>query len=178
MTTATPTRPATPAPSVDPGPRVPGRWRRFFPTPKFLTLGVVTLVIAYLAIVPLYYLIWGTFFDASGLTFGGFTRAYGNDQIFDLVGNSLWFAGGAATLSLVIGTGLAYLNVRTDVPFKALFFAASIIPLVIPGILYTIAWILLGTPDIGLVNKVLEPIFGSGAVDVFTVWGMIWVEGL
>src|SRR5258705_3102935 len=178
MTTATPTRPATPAPSVDPGPRVPGRWRRFFPTPKFLTLGVVTLVIAFLAIVPLYYLIWGTFFDASGLTLSGFARAYNDSQIGSLIGNSLWFAIGSATLSLVVGTALAYLNVRTDVPFKALFFAASIIPLIIPGILYTIAWIFLASPEIGLVNKVLEPIFGSGAVDVFTVWGMIWVEGL
>ena len=92
MTTATPTRPASPAQPVDPGPREPGRWRRFLPTPKFLTLGVVSLVIAYLAIVPLYYLFWGTFFDASGFSFSGFQRAYGNDQIFSLVGNSLWFA--------------------------------------------------------------------------------------
>src|ERR1700759_1941422 len=100
MTTATPTRPATPRPSGDPAPAEPPLWRRIIPTPKFLTLGVVSLVIAYLAIVPLYYLFWGTFFDASGLTFSGFARAYGNDQIFDLVGNSLWFAGGAALLSL------------------------------------------------------------------------------
>jgi len=50
---------------------------------------VVTVVIAYLAIVPLYYLIWGTFFDATGFTFSGFVRAYGNDQIYSLVGNSL-----------------------------------------------------------------------------------------
>ena len=67
---------------------------------------------------------------------------------------------------------------RTDVPFKALFFAASIIPLVIPGILYTIAWILLGSPDIGLINHYLEPIFGRAVIDVFSIWGMIWVEGL
>jgi iron(III) transport system permease protein len=73
---------------------------------------------------------------------------------------------------------LAYLNVRTDVPFKALFFAASIIPLVIPGILYTIAWILLGSPDIGLINHYLQPIFGRAVIDVFSIWGMVWVEGL
>ncbi len=61
-------------------------------------------------------------------------------------GNSLWFAVGAAALSLAVGTALAYFNVRTDVPFKGLFFAASIIPLIIPGILYTIAWIFLASP--------------------------------
>jgi iron(III) transport system permease protein len=153
-------------------------WRRFLPTPKMLIVGGVAIVIAYLAIVPLYYLLWGTFFGDNGFTLSGFSRAYGNNRIAGLVGNSLWFAVGAAVLSLVVGTGLAYLNVRTDVPFKSLFFAASIIPLIIPGILYTIAWILLASPDIGLLNALLKPIFGGAAFDVFTVWGMIWVEGL
>jgi iron(III) transport system permease protein len=153
-------------------------WRRLLPTPKILIVGAVIIVIGYLAVVPLYYLLWGTFFDDSGFTLEGFSRAYGNDRIFELVGNSLWFAVGAAALSLVVGTGLAYLNVRTDVPFKSLFFAASIVPLIIPGILYTIAWIFLASPDIGLINSALEPIFGGAVVDIFTVWGMIWVEGL
>lgn len=156
----------------------PARWRRWLPTPKMLILGVVGLAIGYLALVPLYYLLWGTFFDGDGITFGGFERAYGHSQILPLIGNSLWFAIGAAVLSLVVGTSLAYLNVRTDVPFKALFFAASIVPLIIPGILYTISWIFLASPDIGLLNKLLEPVFGSGALDVFTIWGMVWVEGL
>ncbi|HEY0889099.1 MAG TPA: iron ABC transporter permease [Nocardioides sp.] len=150
------------------------------PTPKLLILGVVALVVAYLAIVPLWFLIQGTFFDSqtNAFTFSGFTRAYTDDQAFEMLRNSVWFAIGSAVLSLVVGTALAFLNVRTDVPFKGLFFAASIIPLVIPGILYTVAWIFLASPDIGLVNFVLEPIFGEGAVDIYTVWGMIWVEGL
>lgn len=155
-------------------------WKRFVPTPKLLILGVVALVVAYLAIVPLWFLIQGTFFDSqtNAFTFSGFTRAYTDDQAFEMLRNSVWFAIGSAVLSLVVGTALAFLNVRTDVPFKGLFFAASIIPLVIPGILYTVAWIFLASPDIGLVNFVLEPIFGEGAVDIYTVWGMIWVEGL
>ncbi|RCG30478.1 iron ABC transporter permease [Sphaerisporangium album] len=152
--------------------------RRWWPTPKLIIIIAVAGAIGYLALVPLYYLLWGTFFDAQGFTLGGFATAYGDPRIGSLIGNSLWFAVGSAVLSLVVGTSLAYLNVRTDVPFKALFFAASIIPLIIPGILYTIAWIFLASPDIGLINKVLEPIFGTAAVDIFTIWGMIWVEGL
>ncbi|MDQ1669682.1 MAG: iron(III) transport system permease protein [Actinomycetota bacterium] len=152
--------------------------RRWVPTPKFLISGAVAVVIGYLAIVPLYYLLWGTFFDDRGFSLDGFSRAYGNSRIGELVTNSLWFAVGAAALSLTIGTALAYLNVRTDVPFKGLFFAASIIPLIIPGILYTVAWILLASPDIGLLNSLIEPVLGPGFFNVFTVWGMIWVEGL
>ena len=53
------------------------------------------------------------------------------------------------------------MNERTNTPFKRLFFALSIIPLIIPGILFTVAWILLGSPKIGLVNLVLQSWFGT-----------------
>jgi iron(III) transport system permease protein len=154
------------------------RWREAVLLPRTLVAAAVTVVVGYLALVPLVYLLWTTFSDADGFSLGGFARAYGDTRIGELVGNSLWFAVGSALLSLAVGTGLAYFNVRTDVPFKALFFAASIIPLIIPGILYTIAWIFLASPTIGLLNSLLEPLFGPGTFDVFTVWGMIWVEGL
>ncbi|MFG1708579.1 ABC transporter permease [Nonomuraea sp. M3C6] len=170
MTTASPAVPARKGATLG--------WLRRLGTPKIIIIAVVAGLIGYLALVPLYYLIWGTFFDANGFTLGGFARAYGDPRVGGMIGNSLWFAVGSAVLSLCVGTALAYLNVRTDVPFKGLFFAASIIPLIIPGILYTIAWIFLASPDIGLLNKVVEPIFGPGFFDVFTVWGMVWVEGL
>ncbi len=135
-------------------------------------------IVGYLAVVPLYYLLWGTFFDARGFTLDAFQRAFTAPGIDRMVVNSLLFSVGAAIVSLVTGTVLAYLNVRTDVPLKALFFAASMIPLIIPGILYTIAWILLASPDIGLLNAAIRPIFGRDLLDVFSIPGMIWVEGL
>jgi iron(III) transport system permease protein len=176
MATATDTTPETL--SAPPAGVAGGRRRRWWPTPRLLITGAVVVVIGYLALVPLYYLLWGTFFDDEGFTLSGFSRAYGDERIAELIGNSLWFAAGSGLLSLTVGTTLAYLNVRTDVPFKALFFAASIIPLVIPGILYTIAWIFLASPTIGLLNKALEPILGPGTFDIFTIWGMVWVEGM
>jgi iron(III) transport system permease protein len=176
MATATDTTPETL--SAPPAGVAGDRRRRWWPTPKLLITGAVVVAIGYLALVPLYYLLWGTFFDDQGFTLTGFSRAYGDERIAELIGNSLWFAAGSGLLSLTVGTTLAYLNVRTDVPFKALFFAASIIPLVIPGILYTIAWIFLASPTIGLLNKALEPILGPGTFDIFTIWGMIWVEGM
>ena len=95
-----------------------------------------------------------------------------------MLGNSLAFAVGAALLALVIGTVLAYIQVRTDTPFKGLFFAASLVPLIIPAILYAAAWIFLADPDIGLLNAGLKPIFGHGVLNVFSLWGMMWVQGL
>ena len=153
--------------------------RRKLPlSPKFFIVAGVAAAIGYLALVPLGYLLWGTFFDAEGFDLGGFGRAYGSGRMGELWGNSLAFAGGSAILSLTVGTTLAYLNVRTAVPFKALFFAASIVPLIVPGILYTVSWIFLASPQIGLLNNLLEPVFGTTPFNIFSIWGMIWVEGL
>lgn len=147
---------------------------------KLFIVAGVAAAIGYLALVPLGYLIWGTFFDANNnLDFSGFQRAYGNGRMGELWGNSLTFAIGSAALSLTVGTTLAYLNVRTAVPFKALFFAASIVPLIVPGILYTVSWIFLASPQIGLLNAVLDPITGGNPpFNIFSIEGMIWVEGL
>jgi iron(III) transport system permease protein len=146
---------------------------------KYFIVAGVALVIGWLALVPLGYLLYGTFFDAgNNLDFSGFQRAYGAGRMGELWGNSLAFAGGAAVLSLTVGTTLAYLNVRTAVPFKALFFAASIVPLIVPGILYTVSWIFLASPQIGLINSATDALFGARPFDIFSIWGMIWVEGL
>ena len=177
-TTAPPAAVIAPDRALPPVPGRTARLRRVLFAPKTLIMAAVTGIIGYLALVPLYYLLYGTFFDGAGFTLNGFQRAYSANGIGELISNSLLFAIGASALSLVVGTALAYLNVRTDVPFKPLFFAASMIPLIIPGILYTVAWIFLASPDIGLLNKILEPVFGPGVFDVFTIWGMIWVEGL
>src|SRR2546421_8734340 len=97
-----------------------------------------------------------------------------------LFGNSLKFATGAALLSFAIGTLLAWMNERTNTPFKGLFFALSVIPLIIPGILFTVAWILLGSPKIGLINLVLQKLFDTDFVfvNIYSLAGMVWVDGL
>ena len=53
-------------------------------------------------------------------------------------------------------------------------------PLIIPGILFTVAWILLGSPKIGLVNLALQNLFDTNAVfiNVYSLGGMIWVDAL
>jgi len=142
-----------------------------------IILGVVA-VVGYLALVPLGYLLWGTFFDGTGLTLRFFSEAYSAFELDVMIANSLQFALGSTVLSVTIGTLLAYLVVRTDVPFKGLMFAASLVPLIIPGILHTIAWIFLASPRVGVLNQLVEPAFGPGFFNIFSIWGMIWVEGL
>lgn len=155
--------------------------RRWF-TPKILILGGVTLIVGYLAVVPLGYLLWGSFVGEGGaLTLEHFRRAYSQEGTYDLwtlARNSGLFALGSTMISIPVGTLLAYIYVRTDVPFKSLVFAASLVPLIIPGILHTISWILIGSPRIGLINKLVEPVLGPETFNIFSLPGMVLVEGL
>ncbi|MDO8212651.1 iron ABC transporter permease [Conexibacter sp. CPCC 206217] len=147
--------------------------------PRTYIVGAAILIVAYLVLVPLIYLFRDTFTGRSGLSFAAFSRAYGGDtQAGRMLFNSLAFSAGSAALSLVVGTVLAYVQVRTDAPFKGLFFAASLVPLVIPGILYAVSWIFLADPNVGLLNTLaLEPLTGQ-SLNVFGMGGMIWVQGL
>ena len=82
------------------------------------------------------------------------------------------FAVGAAAIGLVIGLLLAFVLVRTDVPARRTLFVLAIAPLVLPGILQTIAWIFLAAPQSGLLSSV------PGVPSVFGLGGMVLVEGL
>ncbi len=154
--------------------------------PKWLIIGGCVVLAVYLGVVPLGFLLWQSFFTpqtaakAAVLTLGNYRQAYGSPDTWILFWNSLRFAIGAALLAFCIGTLLAWMNERTNTPFKGLFFALSVIPLIIPGILFTVAWILLGSPKIGLVNLALQRLFDTDAVfvNIYSLAGMVWVDGL
>src|SRR4029077_18713718 len=148
---------------------------------KWLVIGVAVALVVWLALVPLVFLLWQSFLtpqtaaEPAQYTLENFRTAYLSSDNARLFVNSLQFAVGAAALSLVVGTALAWMNERTNTPFKTLFFALAIIPLVISGVLFTMSWILLGSPKIGLINLGLQKLFDTDTVfvNVYTMAGMI-----
>ena len=148
-------------------------------SPRNVVILVVVAAIAYLALAPLGFLLWRTFIRDGDVTISAFRSAYSAVGLGEMAVNSLTFALGTTVLAVGLGTLLAYLIVRTDVPFKPLMFAASLVPLIIPGILHTIAWIFLASPQIGVLNRwIISPLFGGRSFDIFSMSGMILVEGL
>ena len=153
---------------------------------KWVVIGVCVAIAAYLSLVPLVFLLWQSFFtpgtasQAAEFTFGNYRDAYSSAETVRLVGNSLAFAAGTSTLSFVVGTLLAWTNERTNTPFKRLFFGLSMIPLIIPSILFTVSWIFLASPKIGLVNLALQAMLGleQPPFNIYSLGGMIWVDGL
>lgn len=164
--------------------RGPALWQRI--DLKWAAIGISVAIVSYLGIIPLVFLLWQSFFTpqsavkAAEFTFGNYIQAYTSLETLRLFLNSLKYATGSAVFAFLVGTLLAWMNERTNTPFKTLFFALSIIPLIIPGILFVVAWILLGSPKIGIINLVLQNWFGTDTVfiNVYSIWGMIWVDGL
>jgi iron(III) transport system permease protein len=153
---------------------------------KWLIIGASVAIVAWLALIPLAFLIWQSFMTPetasapARFTWNNFAQAYTSEEALPLLFNSLQFAAGTAVFSLTVGTFFAWVNERTNTPFKSLFFVMSIVPLVIPGILFTVSWIMLASPKIGLLNLALKGMFGlqDPVFDIYSMAGMVWVDGL
>lgn len=150
--------------------------RRLGPEPA-IALGAGALIAA-LSLVPLGYLVRRAFFAGGEPTLAILRDAYRAYGLGEMAWTSLVFAAGATAAAVVPGTALAYLIVRTDLPARRALFVVALTPLLLPGVLYTIAWIFLASPRSGILNTLLEPVLGPRALDVFGLGGMIAVEAL
>jgi len=141
-------------------------------------------IVGALTVCPVAMLLLGSF--SQGLTsFGEFTLAkyvevYGDPALLDVMVNTVVFVLGSSTLSTVLAIALAYLNTRSDIPFKVLFGVLSVVPMMIPHLLFAASWALLLNPSNGMLNLALMRglSLDSAPFDIYTLPGMILVEGL
>jgi iron(III) transport system permease protein len=151
-----------------------------------LILVGATLFVLYLAGVPLVMLLYGSIRSApigepgAMYTINNYVKAYFDKEFYVLLLNSIYYGIGTASLTFVIGTYLAWVSERTNTPLKKIFVVMSLIPFIIPGILSTIAWILLLSPKIGLINLVVKDVLGleSAPFNIYTMRGMVWAESI
>lgn len=147
-----------------------------------LILGLAVLILVYLTVIPLALLILGSL-SSTGAVFSGqltvhhFQRVLGDSAALELLGTSLAYSAGAALLAFVVGTAMAWIVERTDVPARNLWYGLTLVPLIVPGIIHAIAWVFLLSPEIGWLNAPLRALFGA-SVSVYSLPGMSWVEGL
>ena len=75
---------------------------------------------------------------------------------------------------------LVWILMRTDIPFKKTIYVLLTIGILIPVFLRTIAWILLLSPRIGLINKWLQQLFSLSEppFNLYSVTGMAFVQGI
>src|SRR5919109_5627485 len=142
-------------------------------------------VLIYLAVLPLCMLLLGSFQAEVAprefvYTLKNYQAAYASEYTYSTFVNSLIFASGSALLTFVLGTVLAWLTERTNTPMRGILVPIAVVPLILPGVLESIAWIFLLSPKFGYINVWLMGLFGleSAPFNVFSLPGMVWVHSV
>jgi iron(III) transport system permease protein len=94
--------------------------------------------------------------------------------------NTAIFSVGSALVAITIGVVQALIVERTNTPGRQYVFLSAVVSLGIPHVLYVVAWLLLLGRN-GPVNDLISRFMGSEggpALNVYSMWGMILVEGV
>lgn len=150
-------------------------------------LGIFLLVVALVA-TPLAFLILGSFsqarlpseFSFSTLSLVNYIKVWTDPGTYSVFSNTVIYAVGSTLCGIVMAAGLAWLVERTNLPLKSLIYAGVPMTLVMPGMLQSMAWVLLASPRIGFINVGLMNLFGlsKAPFNIYTLPGMIFIEGL
>ena len=145
---------------------------------------ILIALVGFLTVCPVIMLLFGSFSQGLG-AFGTFTlakyiQAYTDPALVDILLNTVVFTVGSALVATALALFMAYLNTRTNIPFKTLFQIISIVPMMIPHILFAVSWAILLNPSNGLINLLLKQLLGlqQSPFNIYSLWGMILVEGL
>ena len=127
----------------------------------------------------------GNFITPGAFTLGNYKTVYLTSMTYPALLNTLIYAVAVSFISLTMATIFAWLVERTDMPGTDWAWTMMLLPLAMPGILRSMAWILLLSPRSGIVNVYLRDflaLFGmtadTGPFNIFTLTGMIFVEGM
>jgi iron(III) transport system permease protein len=127
----------------------------------------------------------GNFISPGAFTLGNYKTVYLTSLTYPALLNTLIYAVAVSAISLTMATVFAWLVERTDMPGADWAWTMMLLPLAMPGILRSMAWILLLSPRSGIVNVYLRDfmaLFGAkldtGPFNIFTLPGMIFVEGM
>jgi iron(III) transport system permease protein len=142
----------------------------------FLIIGIVlVLMIAY----PLIRLFLYSFTHNGVPSFQNYLTALGDHRSYVALGNSLIVGISTTLFSVIIGSIISWLVVRTDLPLKRVFRGLGFLSLISPTYIGAIAWLqLLGRA--GYVNQAVMAIFGvvSPPIEIYSLQGMIFVMTL
>jgi iron(III) transport system permease protein len=156
---------------------------------KTIALLLFSCLLVYLVIVPLAVLVFGSFKAAApgtqdyftlNLTLENYARAFASRHLPRATVNTAIFAIGSSTIAFVLGAFLAWVTERTNSPFRSLLYVMAISRVILPGVLVTFSWIVLLSPEIGILNRLLIAGLGlkEAPFNVYSMAGLIWVEGI
>ncbi len=118
--------------------------------------------------------------EGGPLTLANFIAVYSAPSTYKILLNTLLFAFGTVIVGLAFAVPLVWLLNRTDIPFKNTIYVLMTVGILIPVFLRTIAWILLLSPRIGLVNQWAMQLFNldQPIISLYNIPGMAFIQGV
>lgn len=134
-------------------------------------------------LVPLGYLLWNSFSPGllvpdTSRTLDNYREVFGSSRLWPMIRNSAIYGVGVCVIAVTIGGSLAWVGERTNAPLRGWLLPIGLMPLAIPGVLFTLSGILMFSPDTGLVNQFVAsftPV--DNVLNVYSMPGMILLEG-
>ena len=159
--------------------RIRKSWLRLDIPPTVLVLAILLLV---LILPPALYLIASSFFttgyDGSFAqpTLRHYRELVGSPHFLASLANTLIYGVGSAVVALTLGVVQALIVERTNTPGRHLVIVGVVASLGIPYVLYLVAWLLLLGRS-GPINDLIR-LAGGSTVNVYSMWGMVLIEGV
>ncbi len=148
----------------------------------------VLILVALLVLLPLGFLVLGSFSTASlpadfsfdQMGWRNYANVWFDPGTYRIFATTVGYVAGASTVGIVLAAGLAWLVERTNMPGKIWVYAGVPMTLAMPGLLQAMAWVLLLSPNSGFVNLALMGWLGldRAPIDIYSLPGMAFVEGL
>jgi iron(III) transport system permease protein len=114
-------------------------------------------------------LVWQGFARGGRLTLANLATVLSDPDTWRVLSNSLSVSLWATLAGGTIGTGLAFLVARTDLPGRRIFRTALMLPYLIPPFIGALAWLALAGP-VGFVNQAWMAITGAEE-PLFRIYG-------
>jgi iron(III) transport system permease protein len=128
--------------------------------------------------------VWSSFVAqprlGAALTLANYAEVFRSTLTYPGIVNSLLIGIGTVALNLVFALPAAYLIHRTDLPWTRVFTILMLIGVIIPGFLRAIGWILLLSPQIGMINQLLRVFIPveTGPLSIYNLGGIVFLQGL
>jgi iron(III) transport system permease protein len=151
----------------------PAPWRGVLGLGSLLPL-LLLVVTVLMVVYPLGMVLYGSFRDAAPGQPGNFTLANWQSVLTDagtyrVLATSIGIALPRTLLALVLAAAFAWCVARTTTPYKRLLEGLLAFMFFLPELPWVLAWMLLGAPNVGLLNQWL----GASMIDVYSHGGLI-----
>ena len=145
-------------------------------------MALASAVLAYLTVIPLVMLLYGSLKSGppgvpGALTLENYLKLFANWRLAPALLNSLVFSTGSSLVAFAGGLYLAWTTERTNIPWRNAIYICVLVPMIVPGILTTVGWIILFGRRSGIINIIAAQLGFEQPFEITNMAGMIWVQG-